>query len=311
MQHARIGLLLIALMALSGCLRQEPNRAPVIHYGLHGGADSAGVHTVSGGDTLWDISQRYRLSMQDIIYLNKLYPPYALDTGDRLVLPPPATYQAQAHDTLYGISRTFDVSMTELARLNRLSAPYTIRPGENVRLPSVQPETVTVAARKKPQSSRYASNATQSRARTTKATSSRQSAMRTPARAGSRFIWPADGPILSSYGPKAGGLHNDGINIKAPKGAPVRAAENGVVVYSGNQLKGFGNLVLVRHADRWLTAYAHLDRITVKKGQELKRGENLGTVGQTGMVDTPQLHFETRRGTDALNPQMYLARQGS
>ena len=136
MQLARIGLLFIVLLALSGCLRQEPNRAPVIHYGFQGGADSAGIHTVSGGDTLWDIAQRYRLSMQDIIYLNKLYPPYALDTGDRLVLPPPATYQVKAQDTLYGISRTFDVSMTELARLNRLSAPYTIREGEKVRLPS-------------------------------------------------------------------------------------------------------------------------------------------------------------------------------
>ena len=117
--------------------------------------------------------------------------------------------------------------------------------------------------------------------------------------------------MISTYGPKSDGRHNDGINIKARQGAPVRAAENGVVVYSGNELQGYGNLVLIRHADRWLTAYGHMDSVVVTKGMTINRGQTIGTVGQTGSVDAPQLHFEVRRGTDALNPEPYLAQQGS
>ena len=112
--------------------------------------------------------------------------------------------------------------------------------------------------------------------------------------------------IVSGYGPKAGGFHNDGINIAAPRGTPVLAADNGVIVYVGNELKGSGNLILVRHADRWMSAYAHLDKTTVARGQVVKRGEKLGTVGSTGSVGSPQLHFEVRRGTQALNPAKYL-----
>lgn len=132
-----------------------------------------------------------------------------------------------------------------------------------------------------------------------------------PARAGTKFIWPVDGTIISSYGRKADGRSNDGVNIKAAKGATVRAAENGVVAYTGNELAGYGNLVLIRHADKWMTAYAHLDGMIVAKGATVKRGQAIGTVGQTGSVDRPQLHFEVRRGTEALNPEPYLMRQGS
>ncbi len=113
------------------------------------------------------------------------------------------------------------------------------------------------------------------------------------------------GPVLSAYGPKPGGLHNDGVNIKAPKGAPVRAAENGVIVYVGSDLKGYGAMVLIRHADKWMTAYAHLGSVMVKKGAVVKLGETIGTVGSTGNVDQPQLHFEIRHGTDALNPAKF------
>ena len=101
------------------------------------------------------------------------------------------------------------------------------------------------------------------------------------------------------------------MNIKAAKGTPVHAAENGVVVYSGNELNGYGNLVLIRHADRWMTAYGHLDSVVAAKGMTIKQGQTIGTVGATGSVDGPQLHFEIRRGIEALNPEPYLARQGS
>lgn len=123
-----------------------------------------------------------------------------------------------------------------------------------------------------------------------------------PARAGNRFLWPVRGTILSGFGEKPGGLRNDGINIGAPRGTAVAAAENGVVAYAGNQLKSFGNLVLIRHDGGWVTVYAHLDAIGVEQGQRVTRGQGIGTVGQTGNVRSPQLHFAVRKGEQVLNP---------
>lgn len=125
-------------------------------------------------------------------------------------------------------------------------------------------------------------------------------------RGGSRFQWPVRGAILSDYGPKPGGLHNDGINISASRGASVVAADNGVVAYAGNELRGFGNLLLVRHADGWMTAYAHLDDMLVERGAKVSRGQKIGTVGSTGNVSSPQLHFEVRRGNRAIDPRDHL-----
>jgi murein DD-endopeptidase MepM/ murein hydrolase activator NlpD len=125
-------------------------------------------------------------------------------------------------------------------------------------------------------------------------------------RGGSRFLWPLRGAILSDYGPKPGGLHNDGINISASRGASVVAADNGVVAYAGNELRGFGNLLLIRHADGWMTAYAHLDDMLVERGAKVSRGQKIGTVGSTGNVSSPQLHFEVRRGNRAIDPRDHL-----
>jgi murein DD-endopeptidase MepM/ murein hydrolase activator NlpD len=120
------------------------------------------------------------------------------------------------------------------------------------------------------------------------------------------FQWPVQGHIVSDFGPKPGGLHNDGINIAAARGTPVQAAENGVVVYAGNELRGFGNLLLVRHADGWVTAYGHCDQLLVRRGQQVRRGQTIAKVGSTGNVRSPQLHFEVRRGTRPVNPNEFL-----
>nr|WP_246337663.1 peptidoglycan DD-metalloendopeptidase family protein [Azospirillum oleiclasticum] len=127
-----------------------------------------------------------------------------------------------------------------------------------------------------------------------------------PPRAGTRFLWPVKGKLVSGYGPKPDGMHNDGINIAAAKGTPVVAADNGVVAYSGNELRGFGNLLLVRHSDGFITAYAHLDTMKVERGATVKRGQVIGTVGQTGAVSSPQLHFELRKGSQAVDPDGHL-----
>jgi len=122
-------------------------------------------------------------------------------------------------------------------------------------------------------------------------------------RSSGRFLWPVKGKVVSGYGPKPDGMHNDGINIAARKGTPVVAVDNGVVAYAGNELRGFGNLLLVKHPDGFITAYAHLDRIDVERGASVKRGQAIGTVGQTGSVTSPQLHFELRKGSQAVDPR--------
>lgn len=130
-----------------------------------------------------------------------------------------------------------------------------------------------------------------------------------PPRGGARFLWPVKGRLISGYGPKPDGLHNDGLNIAASKGAAVVAADNGVVAYAGNELRGFGNLLLLKHADGWITAYAHLDRIEVERGATVKRGQTVGRVGQTGSVTSPQLHFELRKGSQAVDPTGQMDRK--
>lgn len=109
-----------------------------------------------------------------------------------------------------------------------------------------------------------------------------------------RFIWPLRGDVISDFGPKGTGQRNDGVNIRVSAGEPVRAAAAGDVVYAGDQVPGFGNLVLVKHADGWVTAYGHMSRVDVKMQQKITQGQQIGQAGSTGGVTEPQLHFEVR-----------------
>jgi murein DD-endopeptidase MepM/ murein hydrolase activator NlpD len=121
-----------------------------------------------------------------------------------------------------------------------------------------------------------------------------------------RFIWPVHGRVVSGYGAKPGGLYNDGINIAAPRGTAVFSAADGTVAYVGDKLGGYGNLILIRHDGGMMTAYAHLGLVTVRQGAHVKRGSVIGGVGATGGVPSPQLHFEIRKGGDAVDPARYL-----
>lgn len=120
------------------------------------------------------------------------------------------------------------------------------------------------------------------------------------------FVWPVQGPVISTFGPKSNGLSNDGINIAAPRSTPVLAADGGTVAYAGSDIPGFGNVVLLRHASGLMTTYAHLERMFVQRDVVVAKGDLIGTVGTSGGVDTPQLHFEIRREKEALDPSKYL-----
>jgi murein DD-endopeptidase MepM/ murein hydrolase activator NlpD len=120
------------------------------------------------------------------------------------------------------------------------------------------------------------------------------------------FRWPVRGRVIAGFGPKTNGQQNDGINLAVPEGTVVKAAEDGVVAYAGNELKGYGNLVLVRHANGYVTAYAHASEIMVKRGEQIKRGQTIAKSGQTGNVGSPQLHFEIRKGATPVDPMQFL-----
>lgn len=127
-----------------------------------------------------------------------------------------------------------------------------------------------------------------------------------PAKA--RFDWPVRGKVKSGYGQMPGGRRNDGIDIAAPTGAPIKAAEGGTVVYAGSEVKGLGNLVLISHPGGYVTAYAHTEQMLVKKGDSVKRGQTIATVGQSGDATEPQLHFEVRQANKPVDPMGYLSK---
>ena len=114
--------------------------------------------------------------------------------------------------------------------------------------------------------------------------------------------------MISGFGATGKGRHNDGINIAAPRGTPVKAAENGVVAYAGNELRGFGNLLLIKHDGGWVTAYAHNEALLVRRGDRVRKGQTIARVGSSGGVSTPQLHFELRRGKNAVDPRKHLGK---
>lgn len=300
--------------ALTGC-SQNADNIPVYQYGLMKPLNgSLGMHTVKRGDTLWSISQSYDVNLRDLLEKNKLVAPYRLKSGSRLLIPAPSKYKVRAGDTLYKVSRIFETTTTDVASLNKLKSPYALKIGQVLRIPSpyIAPKKNTVSSAPKEEfKSATVAKVDKETLPEAKVVQLQNTAPNTAnkklALAGKNsFIKPVSGKVISRFGPKADGLHNDGINIQAPRGSTVRVADKGVVVHSGNEIEGYGNMVLVRHANGYLSAYAHMDKSIVKKGDVVSRGQAIGTVGATGSIKTPQLHFEIRKGRDAINPETII-----
>jgi murein DD-endopeptidase MepM/ murein hydrolase activator NlpD len=271
--------------------------------------------TVAKGDTLYTISRRYDVPLRSIIDANHLDPPFQVATGTKLDLPQERFHIVRQGDTLYGIARLYGVEVSALASLNRLEPPYALRAGETLFLPATveQPDRSTTAVAGAPDSSETPEapgpkpdntpGAPPEKPSTaTNAAPSPEPAKPIPARVGKGFDWPVQGRIIERYGTGANGTHNDGINIAARAGEPVRAADAGTVAYAGNELRGYGNLVLIKHPGGYMTAYAHNSQLLVKRGDVVKRGQEVAKAGSTGTVDTPQVHFEIRQGTRAIDP---------
>lgn len=252
----------------------------------------------------------------------------------------------QQADKLHSIAHLYGVDELELARINHLSPPYQLTSGQVLRLPeplnlghtfdktlaapplAAVPNDAVVATDLAPVGGPMATTENQGvkthanasgvitetelappptpAAKTVAAPMAPSSPKPSLGTGVPRFSWPVNGSTLSEYGAKAGGRHNDGINIGAPLGTTVRAAAAGDVVYAGDKIAGFGNLLLIKHNGGFATAYAHLQNPIVKTGDHVTAGQSIAQIGKTGNVSTPQLHFEIRKGTSAINPAGYL-----
>ncbi len=305
MMTRRATLVLLVVLLAAGCESRQP-LAPVVfnvpgtRLAVPPAATIPGRIVVVRGDTVYAIARRYSVSVRGVIDVNRLRPPYKLLVGQVLALPRERVHEVRRGDTLYSISRRYRVDMSVLARANGLSEPYRLGVGRRLRVPWFAAAPPAAAAK------RQVPLAAAKRQVPLAAALPPPTPKPAP-RSRRTFLWPVEGKLVSRFGPKAGGLHNDGINISAPRGAAVRAAEDGVVAYAGNELGGYGNLVLVRHAGGWTSAYAHNEKLLVSRGNTVRRGQVIALVGSSGNVTTPQTHFELRRGARAVDPLKSLA----
>jgi len=296
-------------------------------------------YIVKKGDTLYSLSRKYGISVKDLINNNALKEPYILSIGQKITVfnqqkinknvsdefvDTQKIKLQEVHvgqgDTLYSLSRKYSIPINDLAVINQLSAPFILHVGQSIKIPILDDNmlhtTVPISA-----TNNLINNVDKTGIQTTSSkdikispavdkqrisSDPKQELPKISLRSSSKFSWPIRGNILSKYGAKHNGLFNDGINISASKGSVVKAAENGVVAYAGNEVKGMGNLIIIQHSDGWMTIYAHLDSMKVRRGHKVQVGQYIGTVGVTGKVDVPQLHFEIRKGTKAYNPSSYL-----
>jgi murein DD-endopeptidase MepM/ murein hydrolase activator NlpD len=218
-----------------------------------------------------------------------------------------------AGDTLMKLSRHYGKPVSEIAKANNISAHSKLQIGARITVPGGRPvATVAAAPTPEPKLAAQPKVAALDPPHTARIASPEpvvpESSTKTAEAAGGlpSFRWPVRGRVIAGFGPKTNGQQNDGINLAVPEGTPIKAAEDGVVAYAGNELKGYGNLVLIRHGNGFVSAYAHASEILAKRGDQIKRGQVIARSGQTGNVTSPQLHFEIRKGATPVDPMQFL-----
>src|SRR5438270_2136379 len=289
--------------ALAACAPRVEGPAPVVG-GPAPVERGPQTITIQRGQSLSEIAHSYHVPMRVIAEANGLSPPYHIQVGRTLVIPG-------------GGQPRLAAPPPSVAALPPAQRPEVLQPAARPTLPTTAaPDSPSApvepaappAALHEPEPGPEASppSISQARPRAVAETPDSGKAAAPPAAGTGAFLWPVRGHILANYGAKPDGTHNDGINIAAPRGAAVQAVDAGVVAYAGNELRGYGNLVLVKHANGWISAYAHCDAILVKRGEKVGRGQVIARVGSTGNVSEPQLHFELRRGQHAVDPREFM-----
>lgn len=268
----------------------------------------SGEVVVQQGDNLYRLATRYQVTPQALIKDNNLVAPYELYAGQTLIVKPVRVHIVQINDSLFSLSQRYAVSQFELARLNQLSEPYELTVGQELRLPNAVDLSVLELDGLDPDSVQTSVNPAPA-VQTAQKPVARPPAKSfvAPALGQAGFTWPLKGEVVTEFGPAERGVHNDGVNISAPLGSVVTTAAPGTVAFVGTGLKRFGTLVLVKHEGGYITAYAHLDSLSVKEGDVLSQGMVIGQVGTTGRVDTPQLHFEIRKSRTPVNPRELIS----
>jgi lipoprotein NlpD len=270
-------------------------------------------YPVRSGDTIYSIAWKYELDPFELARWNNLSSPYRIYPGQRLNMKPedsdaapsrstaktsgrtksrPDSVTVRKGDTLYGIAQRYDMTTWQLASINGLSSPYTIRPGQTLKLGSAKTYRPPVAT-----------GTTAKTTRTSKATSKSTTASLPEDSGKLSWQWPVHGKLITTF--KSNKTGRKGIDIAGTEGRAIKAAAPGKVVYSGNGLISYGNLVIIKHNRTYLSAYAHNSKLLVKEGDTIKSGQKIAELGKTG-TDSPRLHFEIRKNGTPVNPLKYL-----
>ena len=269
-------------------------------------------HESREGETLYSISRMYDMKVNDVIALNNLKFPYPIYPGDKIKIVKDKNKKSEKN--------------LQLALESKAKKENNIKPAEEKAKEIVEKknskeiekygfkpsEVRALELAKRNDSSRTAQNIinpSKNEIVETKLSINKpidKDSIKKIANKTNRFSWPVRGEVISKFGPKSAGLYNDGINIKAKDGQAVSSSEDGIVAYVGSELKGYGNLVIVKHSGGWISAYAHLKNSAVEIGQKISKGQKIGNVGNSGKVKFPQLYFGLRKGRDAVNPENYL-----
>ena len=280
--------LCIFLLLFNNC-----SKGPIVTDIVKGVYDSSEINKktkskkikIVTGDTLDSISKKYEVSKKELIRFNKIKYPYILKPGKFIKIPVSKRYKIKKGDTLYKIAKCSSTNVLEIKNKNTNLNEKKLIVGSVINLPYYSIDNCKLKSKKIAKKNRSIKKSIKSK---------------------EIFIWPVKGSIITYFGKQKGGRKNDGINIISVKGNPVRAAMTGKVIYRGNELLAWGNLIIIKHKNNWTTAYAHLDKLLVKKGEIIKTGDIIASVGATGNVDKSQLHFQVRKNSKPLDPMKFL-----
>ncbi len=300
-------------------------------------------YIVQKGENLYDIAKAKNVSIESLITINNLKPPYELREAMVLNYQAALIYIVEKGDSLSQIAKKFNTSLNSIIQANNIQAPFGVKADSKLIIPNavvanpkliaVSESTSTIAPAPPPvvvstiQEPAVVPNAPLAPDLSIKSpiqpylsnnspkppinnpikspVKPYSEPLNIPPRAG-QFVWPVKGSIIQNFGNYAEGLWNDGINIRAKLGTNILSVENGEVAYTGEEIKGFGKLILIRHTDGFVSTYAHCDKILVKVGDKVKINQVIGEVGQTGLVSESQLHFEIRKNNTPVDPLTYL-----
>lgn len=260
-------------------------------------SDWSGSHTMAPGDSLYKVARQYNVKTAELQRVNGIADPRRIRPGHVLKVPGAGGAPRSVAESSQAPAAPKTEADTP-PKINSTTQPTNIINGGEKKVAGLPRSSVTDAAPIAPAPQPSASAPTAKPVQVVTVNPSED--------AGQRLRWPVRGKVISGFGQRADGTHNDGINLAVPLGTEVHAAENGVVAYAGSELKGYGNLVLVRHDNGWVTAYAHNDEMLVKRGDKVTRGQVIAKAGKSGQVEQPQVHFELRQGAKPVDPIPFL-----